>query len=118
MSGKQKKLVYICAPLKGDIKGNTEKAKNYSKIVYEMGCIPIAPQIMLSGILNDSNPTERKTALNIGLELVKHCNEVWVFSGPPSEGMQGEIELAKERSIPVKRVCFRFPEEAFENGRA
>lgn len=108
MSGKQKKLVYICAPLKGDIEGNIEKALKYSKIVHEMGCIPIAPQIMLKGILDDSNPAERKTALDIGLELVGHCNELWVFSEPPSEGMRGEIELARERHIPVKRVCFRF----------
>lgn len=103
-----KKLIYICSPLKGDIAANIAKAREYCKTVLSMGYIPIAPHVMLDGILNDENPAERKTALEMGLELVVHCDELWIFSEVVSVGMQAEIDLARERDIPVKEVCFDF----------
>lgn len=107
-----KKLIYICSPLKGDIAGNIAKAREYCKTVLQMGCIPIAPHVMLDGILNDENPHERQTALEMGLSLVTRCNELWIFSKVVSQGMQAEIDLARERHIPVKKVCFNFERQA------
>ncbi|QNU66931.1 DUF4406 domain-containing protein [Ruminiclostridium herbifermentans] len=99
-----KKLVYVCSPVKGDIEENITRAKEYCKTVLIMGYIPIAPHVTFNGILNDKVQQERETALALGLELVKHCDEVWVFGNVISEGMQGEIELAKQIGIPVKTV--------------
>jgi hypothetical protein len=111
-TGDHKKLVYICAPLKGDIAGNIAKVREHCKTVLSMGCIPIAPHVMFDGVLNDDNPHERQTALDMGLELVTRCNELWIFTKIVSQGMQDEIDLAKRIGIPVKRVCFNFERKA------
>jgi len=96
------KLVYICAPLKGDILQNVARAKAFSQTVINLGGIPIAPQVMFDGVLNDEKPSERKTALKIGLDLLARCDELIIFSKTISEGMQAEIEFAKKNGIPVK----------------
>ena len=100
----KQKLIYVCSPVKGDIEENITRAKDYCKTVLIMGYIPIAPHVAFDGILNDKVQQERETALAIGLELVKRCDEVWVFGNVISEGMQGEIELAKQIGIPDKTV--------------
>lgn len=37
------KKVYICAPLGGDIQGNLEKAKRYTKYALKCGTAPVVP---------------------------------------------------------------------------
>ena len=103
MNGKTadgKKLIYICSPLKGDIAGNIAKVREYCKTVLQMGCIPIAPHVMLEGILNDEVPQERQTALEMGLSLVARCNELWIFSKVVSQGMQDEMTLQSGSEYP------------------
>lgn len=102
----KQKLIYVCSPVKGDVEANIAKAKEHCKTILIMGHIPLAPHVAFSGILNDDVPQERETALSIGLELVKRCDEVWVFVERISEGMRGEIELAKEIGVPVKTVLY------------
>lgn len=97
------KKVYICSPCRGDYEKNIQKAQGYCREVVHMGVIPIAPHVYLTQFLNDTIPEERSIGLNIGLELLKECNEVWVYGiQNPSEGMKAEIELAKELGIPVR----------------
>lgn len=96
------KLIYVCSPLRGDIAGNVEKAKGYCKTVIEKGHIPIAPHVAYQGILNDDIQEERKKALKIGLEILKKCDEVWVFGHFISEGMNSEVEAAQQLGIPVQ----------------
>lgn len=96
------KLIYVCSPLRGDVEGNVEKAKGYCKKVIEEGHIPIAPHVAYQGILNDDIPKERRKALKIGLEILKKCDEVWVFGHFISEGMKGEVEAARQIGMPVR----------------
>lgn len=98
------KLVYVCSPVRGDVEANVAKAKEYCKTVLIMGYIPLAPHVAYSGMLDDEIPEERETALALGLALVRRCDELWIFGDHISEGMKGEIELAKEIGIPVKTV--------------
>lgn len=107
----KQKLIYVCSPVKGDVEANIARAKEYCKTVLIMGHIPLAPHVAFSGILNDEVPQERETALSIGLELVKRCDEVWVFGDRISEGMKGEIDLAKLIGVPVKTVLYGGMEE-------
>lgn len=109
-----KKLIYVCSPLRGDSTGedirptalaNMLKAEQHCKDVLIAGHIPIAPHVMLSGILHDDIPNERQTALEVGLELVCRCDELWVFGGGYiSEGMSAELTLARELELPIKYV--------------
>ena len=72
------KLVYICSPLRGDVANNVLRAKQYCDYAARCGVIPIAPHVAWDGIFDDSIPERRETALNLGLELLKRCDEVWV----------------------------------------
>lgn len=102
----KQKLIYVCSPLKGDIEGNVERAKGYCKTVIEMGYIPIAPHVMYRDFLNDEIAEQRERGLEIGLELIKACDETWVFTEHISDGMKSEILLTKALGKTVKRVLF------------
>lgn len=64
--------------------------------------IPIAPHIYFTQFLDDDDPQERRLGLDMGLELLKLCSELWVFGNRLSEGMKGEIENAKRLGIPIQ----------------
>ncbi len=109
------KKVYICSPYasKGNIPENVERAKQYSRMAIEHMCIPVTPHIYFTQFMDDAVPIERTMALNIGLELVKECDELWVF-GEAAGGMKAEVELAAYMNIPVKKFSIHgteIPEE-------
>ena len=97
-----KQVVYICSPFRGDIAGNIEKARTHCKVALERGYIPYASHLAFIDILDDNTPTERETALQAGLEMVRRCNQLWVFGDTVTEGMKREIEEASARRIPIK----------------
>lgn len=85
------KLVYICSPLRGNIRKNQASARKYCKQAIKEGVIPIAPHIYLTQFLNDKKEDERNLGIKYGIELLKLCDELWVY-GKPSSGMQKEID--------------------------
>lgn len=108
----KKKFVYICSPLRGDYKKNTERARNYCAWTMKTfpHVIPIAPHIYFPQFLDDRDPTERNLGTRAGIELLGMCEEVWVFGlkNPrdlPSEGMKQEIEYAQRHNIPVAFIA-------------
>jgi len=108
------KKIYICAPVKGDqnspevIKCNLALASFYSKFVYEQGHFPMCPHIYIeaiSGLNEGKNPSDREKALELGLEMLLMCDELWVFGrrlGNESFGMKKEIEIAHNKMMPVR----------------
>jgi hypothetical protein len=94
-------FVYVASPLAGDIAGNMEKAKIYSRFVATNGFIPITPHLLYPQFLNDSEEIERQIGLNCGLSLISKCDELWVFGETISKGMQGEIEKAQSLKMPI-----------------
>lgn len=99
---KRQARVYICSQYgsRGDMATNLEMAKAYCMAVIEEGKIPVCPHLFLAGVLNDEIPSQRAAGIKIGLEFLKDCHELRVFS-LLSEGMKGEISAAKEQGIPV-----------------
>ena len=98
------KKVYICSPYasQGIREENVKKAKRYCKAAIDRGCLPIAPHVFYTQILSDDIEEERAAGLRLGLELLKECDEIWVFQDNGiSEGMKQEIELAKSLEIPI-----------------
>jgi hypothetical protein len=95
--------IYVCSPLKGDFKNNVEKAKKYCRFVtLKIGGIPICPHIYFTRFLNDDNSAEREIGIELGLRLLKDCDEMIVFDKYGiSEGMQKEIEVAKSLNIHI-----------------
>ena len=97
------KKVYICAPLGGDVQGNLEKAKRYSEYALRCGAAPVTPHFYAL-CLDDSIPTEREMGINAGLSLLWSCDEVWVFSDQPTDGMRAKIKLAHTLNIKVRII--------------
>ena len=89
------KKVYICSAYssQGKIEENVERAKNYSRMAIEKMCLPITPHIYFTQFMSDDVPIERAIALNIGLELIDECDELWIF-GTAAGGMDDEIDKA------------------------
>lgn len=96
------KTVYICSPLRGDIEQNVEAAKRYCREAVMKGVLPIAPHVYFTQFLDDTVPEERAAGMTMGLEMLRHCDEMWVY-GEPTEGMQAEIAEAGRLGMPVTR---------------
>lgn len=109
------KTVYICSPLKGDIEGNLEKVKGYTKFALLCGVAPVTPHFF-AFCIDDTNPNERKIGMDAGQTLMGMCDEIWVFGTNRSEGMLKEIDLAKRRlKIPILYISEDYVEEYLKN---
>jgi hypothetical protein len=51
--------------------------------------------------MDDSKAAERERAMEMNLEIMRHCDEVHVFGHQISFGMFQEIQAAKKMGIPV-----------------
>lgn len=92
-------IVYICSPFSGDVAGNTEKARVYSRFVVDQGAIPIAPHLLLPQFMKEE--TERELAMFMDIAILSKCKELWVF-GEPTARMQSEIAYAEKKKMTIK----------------
>ena len=94
--------VYIASPLRGDIEGNIERAKEYCRFAVMQNKLPFCPHIYFTQFLNDNVESERRIGMIHGIQMLKRCKELWVFGDKISEGMQSEIRIAKDRNMPIR----------------
>ena len=97
------KKVYICAPLGGDVQGNLEKIKRYTRFALYCGTAPVVPQFFAL-CLNDHNQKERKIGMAAGLGMLWFCDELWIFGSHITTGMQAEINFCKNLNIRTKTI--------------
>ena len=97
------KKVYICSPLGGDIKGNLEKVKRYTRYALMCGTAPVVPHFYAL-CLNDNDQTEREIGLAAGLGMLWFCDELWVFGQNITEGMKQELQFCKHLNIKTRYV--------------
>lgn len=95
-------IVYICSPYAGDVEKNIAAARRYSRFAVETGYIPIAPHLLFTQFLDDSNPRERQLGLFFGNALLSKCAEMWVFGDHISAGMKAEIQRATWKCRPIR----------------
>ena len=94
------KKVYIIHPFQGK-EENLEKIGQICRAIANMGFLPVSPVHVFS-FLDDSIPEERKQALKLCQELVKVCDQAWLFGDwEKSEGCKIEIQAAEETGVPV-----------------
>ncbi len=98
--------VFICSPYQGDIEENTKSAKRYMRFAIQQGHTPFAPHLLYPQVLDEA--TERNKGMELGLQMLKLMDELWVFSREISIGMWQEIKAAQELEIPV---CYISTEE-------
>ena len=104
------KLVYISAPLRGDVENNISFARAKSREVFEEGNIPICPHLMFPPIADPDNPIEDQKAMKMCLKLIERCNEMRVYGKEWTEGMWAEIHHAEHMKIPVMTDQTKVPQ--------
>ena len=92
-------MVYICSAYSGDVEGNTEKARRYSRFAVDAGRIPIAPHLLLPQFMEEES--ERELAMFRDIAILSKCRELWVF-GNPTAGMLNEIAYAERKQMTIK----------------
>ncbi len=95
------KLVYICAPLRGEVEKNIEFARQKAREVFQNGDVPVCPHLMFPPIADPTHPMEDRAAREMGLRLVASCQQLNVYGPTWTEGMWAEIHRAEELGIPV-----------------
>ena len=96
------KTVFICAPVRGSgdvsdeiIAGNISNAMKYCRFAIMREAVPLT-SIYFTAFLDENIKEERELGICMGLQIIKKCNELWVFGSDISEGMAKEIEFAKK----------------------
>ena len=96
-------LVYICSPYShGCINDNIENARRYSRFAVDTHYVPIAPHLLFPQFLYDRLAEDRQTVMSLNQVLLSKCSQLWVFGSVRSEGMQQEIQWAKQRQITIR----------------
>ncbi len=122
------KLIYVASPYQGNVEQNVEDAKAYCRYVMAKGNVPLASHLLYPQMLDDTNPDERQLGIQLGFELLKHCDELWAFGETLSLGMSLEVAEAESLGIPILKIPSdqifeEKPEQAYtlflvrENGR-
>lgn len=104
------KKIFVCSRLRGktpeEYKKNIEIAESLCRIVSMLGHLPIAPHVYFPNFLSDDNESERKLGIDMGIELLRECDEIWVFDfNDISAGMETEIDYALKCDIKIRYFC-------------
>lgn len=96
-------LQYVCSAYKGDVEKNVENAKRYCRFVSYSDNVPIAPHLLFPQFLGSGDMDEhaRLKGVSMGMELMEHCNKMWVFGDEVTEGMCLEIKKARELGLQI-----------------
>lgn len=97
------RAVYICSPLSGNVSENLENVKRYGRYVIKCGMAPVIPHFYAM-FLDDKNENEKNLGIKAGLELIFHCDELWVFGDEITKGMYKEIHNAKMLNIKIRYI--------------
>lgn len=114
------KKVFICSPFGGKTE-NLWIAKSMCSYAIKKGYAPIAPHLLYPQLLDDDKPEERELGIVAGLEWLKVCDEILVYTKHPqkgveniikesltiSKGMAVEIRLASSLGIPIDQITIK-----------
>lgn len=97
------KTVFIGHPIGGNIKSNVEKVLKICAEIHTKDTIPVAPYLISLQYLNDEIIEDRELGMEANHECFRrrYVDELWLFGDKISAGMEKEILLAKEMSIPI-----------------
>ena len=109
----ENKLVYIASPYAGDVEANVAFAKAACRYAMEQGCTPVAVHLLYPQLLADHVPAEREAGIQMGLRVLKACDEMWLCGNRLSSGMRAELAAAEQMGLPVRRIA-DIPQEAPE----
>ena len=96
------KLVYICAPLRGDVQKNIEFARQKAQEVFASGDVPVCPHLMFPPVSDPNDPAQDQAVRDMGLRLVESCQQVNVYGSEWTDGMWAEINHASKLGIEMR----------------
>jgi DNA polymerase-3 subunit epsilon len=94
------KRVYVCHPFSDGPAANIGRVHRISRGLIAEGVLPIAPHLYLPQLIDEA--TQRERALDLCVELLSTCDEVRVFGGRITPGMERELHYAARHGIPVR----------------
>ena len=94
--------VFICSPYRGDIEHNIKVAKDAGRLAARTGYVPVIPHLMYPQFLRDDLPDERILGIQLGAELLKASDMMWLIGSKITKGMKYELEIAKKMRIPIR----------------
>ncbi len=97
-------LIYIASPLSGDVQRNLDFARRACRYAIAQGATPFAPHLLYPQMLDDNDPAERQLGIDMGNQMLKLCQELWLCGDQISAGMADEWKTAEESGIPVRRI--------------
>ncbi|MBQ9347586.1 MAG: hypothetical protein IJT94_09655 [Oscillibacter sp.] len=94
-------VVYLCAPLQGDVKANVEFVRTKAREELDAGNIPVCVHFLFPPIAKTNQPKQVKAARDMGLQMLEGCQEVHVYGQVWTHRMWDEIHHAEQLGIPV-----------------
>lgn len=101
---KKSNMIFLCSRYRGDTETNLKNARKYARLIAKCGYPVVAPHLLYTQFLNDSDAAERIEGIKLGIESMKLCSQIWIFGTSISDGMKFEIEKAKE--LDIEAVLF------------
>lgn len=96
-------------PYSGGVEANKKRAADFAEFAYREGNIPVTVHLLFP-FMDDTEESERKTALFMDTVLMGKCQEVWVLGDILSTGKQREIDVAKKRRQTIRYFNNEFQE--------
>lgn len=102
-------VIYVCSRYRADTEEVFEKqlqaTRDLSKNVVLSGYNVIVPHLYYPTFLDDNDEEQRTLGINNALNLLNVCDVIVVLNTDGiSEGMQLEINKAKDLSIPIIEI--------------
>jgi len=105
-------LIFVCSPFQG-LYDNMKRAIWLCETVVNNGGQPIAPHIHYPQFMREDYG--RKLALEFSKNILSKCDALYCESGYKiTDGMQGELDFARENNIPIIYEICNFVQE-FKN---
>ena len=101
-TGPRRPRVYVCHPYSDAPDLNVAKVALICRALVANNVLPIAPHLFIPQFVDEE--TDRARALELCCDLLAMCDEVRVYGGRITDGMQREIGHAMQRGIRVRFV--------------
>lgn len=106
-------LIFVCCPvtpekedkyLTATIWENQQNAYEYTKEVLETGNAPLTPQLFIPDY-SDKTMLEDERLLKAVLQMIKKCDDIWVFGSILTQSMKLQLQYAVENSLHIKFIA-------------
>jgi len=105
MTKRDKKVVYIAHPVRGDVEGNKQKILTICREIHlnSSNIIPTAPYVTTLMYLDDNKAKERRLGMEANRRIFENggFEELWLCGPCISDGMKKEVEWCMNLDIPI-----------------